>query len=64
MTAGRASLRLLVVSPIPSHPQDQGNSARIFVLCQALREAGVIVHFLYAKMEGLTEPQRIAMRDC
>ena len=64
MTAGRASLRLLVVSPIPSHPQDQGNSARIFVLCQALREAGVIVHFLYAKMEGLAEPQRIAMRDC
>jgi hypothetical protein len=58
------SLRLLVVSPIPSHPRDQGNSARIFALCQALREAGVIVHFLYATMEGLTETQRTAMERC
>jgi hypothetical protein len=55
------ALRLLIVSPIPSHPQDQGNSARIHVLGQALREAGVIVHFLYAQMEGLTPIQRAAM---
>jgi glycosyltransferase involved in cell wall biosynthesis len=63
MTAMQAAVRLLVVSPIPSHPQDQGNSARIFTLCQALREAGVIVHFLYARMEGLTEAQRIGMQS-
>jgi hypothetical protein len=55
------SLRLLIVSPIPSYPQDQGNSARIHVLGQALRQAGVIVHFLYAQMEGLTSAQCAAM---
>jgi hypothetical protein len=57
------ALRLLVVSPVPSHPQDQGNSARVAALCHALREAGVIVHFLYARMEGLTEAQHQAMRE-
>lgn len=56
------SLRLLIVSPIPSHPQDQGNSARIHLLGQGLRQAGIIVHFLYAQMEGLTPSQCAAMR--
>jgi hypothetical protein len=57
------SLRLLIVSPIPSYPQDQGNSARIHLLGQGLRQAGIIVHFLYAQMEGLTPAQCAAMQE-
>jgi hypothetical protein len=53
--------RILLVSPIPSHPQDQGNSARIHSLGRALQSAGFIVHFLYYQMEGLSAAQRAAM---
>ena len=56
--------RILIVSPIPSHPQDQGNSARIYTLARALQAAGFIVHFLYCQNEGLTDAQRQAMTEC
>jgi hypothetical protein len=55
---------VLIVSPIPSHPQDQGNSARIFSLGRLLQSAGVIVHFLYYQMEGLRPQQRREMEAC
>ena len=45
-------MRVLIVSPIPSHPQEQGNSARIFALGKLLQSAGFIVHFLYYTLEG------------
>jgi hypothetical protein len=54
-------MRVLIVSPIPSHPQDQGNSARIFALGRLLQSAGAIVHFLYHPLEGLTPAQRESM---
>ncbi|MBC4018922.1 glycosyltransferase [Siccirubricoccus deserti] len=53
--------RLLVVSPIPSHPADQGNAARIQALGAALMARGVICDFLYYATEGLIPPQQAAM---
>jgi glycosyltransferase involved in cell wall biosynthesis len=55
---------ILVVSPIPSHPQYQGNSARIFRLTKMFQLIGYKIHFVYFGMEGMTEQQRLAMTDC
>ncbi len=57
-------LTFLIVSPIPSHPQDQGNSARIHLLGRSLQRPGARVHFLYHPMEGLHPTQRQAMERC
>src|SRR4030095_13458821 len=54
-------MRILVVSPVASHPQNQGNSARIHALCKCLQALGYLVHFLYYPMEGLTAGQRAEM---
>lgn len=37
-------MRVLVVSPTPSHPQDAGNRARIHALLSALKAAGHAIH--------------------
>ncbi|MFT6909094.1 MAG: glycosyltransferase involved in cell wall biosynthesis [Oleiphilaceae bacterium] len=55
---------ILVVSPIPSHPQFQGNSARIFRLMKMFQLIGYKVHFVYFGMEGMTEQQQLTMTDC
>lgn len=57
-------MRILVVSPIASHPQNQGNSARIYAICRQLQTLGHLVHFLYYPLEGLTEQQREEMSSC
>jgi hypothetical protein len=44
-------LRVLVVSPTPSHPQDAGNRVRIFALATAMRSMGHQVHFAHLQME-------------
>lgn len=54
---------VLIVSPIPSHPQFQGNSARIFRLNRMFQLCGYQVHFLYFGMEGLSEEQSRAMEQ-
>ncbi|MGQ8367483.1 glycosyltransferase [Glaciecola sp. 1036] len=54
---------VLVVSPIPSHPQFQGNSARIYRLNRMFQLCGYKLHFLYFGMEGLTNAQKIAMQS-
>ena len=54
-------MRILVVSPVASHPQHQGNSARIHALCSGLQVLGHQLHFLYYPLEGLTAMQRSAM---
>ena len=51
----------LIVSPIPSHPQYQGNSARIYRLNQMFQQCGYKVHFVYFGMEGLSSEQQTAM---
>jgi len=55
---------VLVVSPIPSHPRDQGNSARIFRLGKMFQLAGHPVHFVYFGLEGLTDRQADMHRRC
>jgi len=54
---------ILVVSPIPSHPQFQGNSARIYRLNRLFQLAGFKVHFLYFGLEGLNSDYERAMRE-
>jgi hypothetical protein len=54
---------VLIVSPIPSHPQFQGNSARIFRLNRMFQQTGYQVHFLYFGMEGLSDEQRRDMEQ-
>ncbi|MDO9706833.1 glycosyltransferase family protein [Paracraurococcus lichenis] len=53
--------RLLIVSPAPSHPADQGNSARIQVMGAALMARGIACDFLYYATEGCAPAQREAM---
>jgi hypothetical protein len=56
-------IHILVVSPIPSHPTNQGNAARIFTVCRLLQSAGLTVHFLYYTMEGLSPAQKREMES-
>ena len=53
--------RLLVVSPAPSHPADQGNAARIQAFGAAMMSRGVACDFLYYATEGHTAESRAAM---
>ena len=46
---------VLVISPIPSHPQTAGNRARIFSLLSSIVSLGYNVHFLHVnKKDGDT----------
>lgn len=54
-------LRILVVSPVPSHPPNQGNAARILAFGRELQLRGAVLDYLYYGMEGLTNDQRAAM---
>jgi len=44
-------MRILVVSPTPTHPQDHGNRKRIFRICQALKQQGAHIHFVHYAAE-------------
>lgn len=55
------SPRLLVVSPIASHPANQGNSARLQVLAQELMDRCCELELFYYGMEGLSDRQRSEM---
>jgi hypothetical protein len=55
-------MKVLIVSPIPSHPVDQGNSARIHSIGSALQSLGHVVHFFYYAMEGLGDARRAEMQ--
>ena len=55
---------VLIVSPIPSHPQNQGNSARIFRMGRMFQLAGHPVHFIYLGLEGLNLEQARAHQLC
>lgn len=57
-------MRFLVISPVATHPRNQGNSARIHALCKGLQALGHLVHFLYYPMEGLGERQLAEMSTC
>lgn len=55
-------MHILVTSPIPSHPQNHGNRARVMALCKALQLAGAQIHFVYGGLERLTAEQEQEMR--
>lgn len=55
---------VLIISPIPSHPQQQGNSARIYRLAQLFQLRGHPIHFIYYGLEGLTQKQESDMSNC
>ncbi|SFM89803.1 Glycosyltransferase involved in cell wall bisynthesis [Nitrosomonas nitrosa] len=57
-------MRILIVSPIASHPQNQGNSVRITTIGKQLQALGYTVHFLYYPLEGLTDQQHKDMTSC
>jgi glycosyltransferase involved in cell wall biosynthesis len=56
-------MHILVTSPIPSHPQNHGNRARVTALCQALQNQGAQIHYIYGGLENLPESQELAMRE-
>lgn len=56
-------LRILVVSPVPSHPPNQGNAARILAFGREMQLRGAVLDYLYYGMEGLTNDQRAAMSE-
>ncbi|MCI0616683.1 hypothetical protein L0244_27200, partial [bacterium] len=43
--------KILVISPIPTHPQNAGNRARVYSLLSNLRDMNHDVHFLHLKRE-------------
>jgi hypothetical protein len=57
-------MNVLLVSPVPSHPQSQGNTSRVYQLGRMLQILGATVHFVYVQIEGLTETMCEAMRMC
>ena len=56
-------MQVLVTSPIPSHPQNHGNRARVYSLCRTLQKRGYEIHFVYGGFEGLEPDQEMAMRN-
>src|SRR3990172_11022935 len=48
-------MRVLLVSPTPSHPPNAGNRVRILALATAIRNMGHQVHFAYISMENSDE---------
>jgi len=56
-------MRLLVVSPTPSHPQDAGNRARIHALLTALKAAGHSIHLCLLLRENPSPAALAEMRD-
>ena len=43
--------RILVISPVPSHPQNAGNRARICTLLTAFQNQGFEIHYLYYEID-------------
>jgi glycosyltransferase involved in cell wall biosynthesis len=51
-------MKILMLSPVPTHPPIAGNRARILTLVDSLKAAGHMVHFAWAALES---GDRIAM---
>lgn len=52
LPAGWAGLRVLVLSPTPTHPLDFGNRKRIYHVCADLKARGAEVHFVHYASEA------------
>ena len=56
--------KILLISPVPSHPQNAGNRSRIYNLSLHLKKLGHEVHFLYITQEdGNLEAMRLFWED-
>ena len=53
--------RVLIVSPIASHPADQGNAARIQAMGRELMARGAVCEFVHYATEGCAPEQEAAM---
>lgn len=58
----RAGPRILVISPMASHPANQGNSLRLLAFNRELMARGARIDLVYYGMEGLTPDAEAAMR--
>jgi len=56
-------MRILVISPTPTHPQDAGNRARIHAVLAGLKAAGHAVHLCLLLRENPAPAALEAMRD-
>ncbi len=56
-------MHILVTSPIPSHPHNHGNRARVTALCRELQRQGAEIHYVYGGLEDLKEKDELAMRE-
>ncbi len=54
--------KILVISPIPSHPRNAGHRERIYQLVQIMQQFGHDVHFLYITQEKGGDLE--AMKSC
>lgn len=45
------NMKILIISPTPTFPADQGNRQRVKRLCQALKQRGAEIHFGYFPRE-------------
>lgn len=50
---------ILIVSPIPSHPQDAGNRARIYSMVTNLKKYGHEVYFLYIREDESVDESKM-----
>ena len=56
--------RILIVTPTYTHPQDQGNSARIYATGKQLQAAGCVVDILFYTMDWPGDQAVAQMRAC
>ncbi|WP_372622126.1 glycosyltransferase [Falsiroseomonas sp.] len=56
-------MRILAVSPTPTHPQDAGNRARIHALLSSLKAAGHAIHLCLLARENPSAATLAAMRE-
>ncbi|OYQ34665.1 hypothetical protein CHU92_11570 [Flavobacterium cyanobacteriorum] len=44
-------MKVLIISPTPTHPTNAGNRLRILSFCELLKQKGIEIHFLYIDNE-------------
>jgi len=55
-------MHFLLSAPIPSHPQNHGNRARLYRMAQQLKARGHMVSFIYCGFDRIDAATEIAMR--
>lgn len=50
-------MKILIISPTPTHPVNAGNRLRIYTFCELLKQNGYEVHFLYNEIEKYDKAQ-------